>query len=74
MGELPSLKARQLLKALLKAGYTVARSRGSHRFLRHRTGRSMVFAFHDGETIGGRMLSRVLKDAGLTFEEFKEYL
>jgi predicted RNA binding protein YcfA (HicA-like mRNA interferase family) len=54
---------------LLRAGFRIARTRGSHRFLRHDDGRTMVFAFHDSETIGPRMLARVLKDAGVGVEE-----
>jgi predicted RNA binding protein YcfA (HicA-like mRNA interferase family) len=34
----------------------------------------MVFAFHDGETIGPRMLAKVLKDAGIPFETLNREL
>lgn len=74
MGELPSLRSKRLLGALLKSGFVVARSRGSHRFLKRTDGRAMVYAFHDGETIGPRMLARVLKDAGLTLDQIRSLL
>ena len=71
---LPSVKAKRLLRALRRFGFQVVRARGSHRFLKHADGRSMVFAFHDGETIGPRMLIRVLRDAGLSAKEVQNYL
>ena len=73
-GDLPSVKARNLLRALRRRGFQVVRTRGSHRFLKHADGRTMVFAFHDKETIGPRMLSRILKDAGLSIKELQDIL
>src|SRR5262245_37392014 len=46
----------------------------ANRFLKHHDGRTMVFAFHDGETIGPRMLAKVLKDAGIPFETLNREL
>ncbi|MBI2891753.1 MAG: type II toxin-antitoxin system HicA family toxin [Nitrospirae bacterium] len=71
MGALGEIKARRLLRVLERAGFQVKRSRGSHRFLKHSDGRALLFAFHDRETIGPRMLSKVLKDAGLEVEDFE---
>jgi len=34
----------------------------------------LEFAFHDGETIGPRMLARVLKDAELSFDDLRREL
>ena len=41
-----------MLAALLKAGFRETRRRGSHRFLVHQDGRTMLFAAHDAERIG----------------------
>ena len=43
--DLPAIKARRVLRALLGCGFKVVRTRGSHRFLRHENGRVLVFAF-----------------------------
>ena len=45
------------------------RSKGSHRILRNAESRMMLFTFHDRETVGPRMLARILKDAGITAEK-----
>ena len=55
-----SAKARKVLKALLKIGWTVKRETGgSHRVLEHADWPDYVFAFHDGTEIGPRMLARI---------------
>jgi predicted RNA binding protein YcfA (HicA-like mRNA interferase family) len=74
LGALPSVRSKSLLAALLKGGFMVVRTRGSHRFLRHADGRTLLFAFHDRETVGPRMLTRVLKDAGLRYEEIERLI
>jgi predicted RNA binding protein YcfA (HicA-like mRNA interferase family) len=68
------VKAGRLLRALEKLGFTTARTAGSHRFLKHSDGRTMLFSFHARETVGPRMLSRILKDAGVTIEDLREEL
>jgi predicted RNA binding protein YcfA (HicA-like mRNA interferase family) len=62
----PSAKAQRILAALLRIGWSVKRQTGSHKTL-HRAGYPVyIFAFHDGDEIGPRMLSRVAKRTGLT--------
>jgi predicted RNA binding protein YcfA (HicA-like mRNA interferase family) len=34
----------------------------------------MLFAFHDRETVGPRMLSRILKDAGISADDLRAAL
>ena len=59
-------KAKRVLAALLRIGWQVKRESGSHR-VHSRTGwPDFVFAFHDGEEIGPRMLVRVARQTGLT--------
>lgn len=61
-----SAKARKVLKALLKIGWTVKRETGgSHRVLERADWPDYVFAFHDGTEIGPRMLARISKHTGL---------
>ena len=63
-----------MLRALLKRGFIIARQKGSHRFLKHPDGRVLLFAFHDSETIGPRLLSKILKDASISLDEIMEKL
>ncbi|MEM1043309.1 MAG: type II toxin-antitoxin system HicA family toxin [Bacteroidota bacterium] len=66
MSRFGSVKARKLLRALLKIGWRIKREgRGSHRILEREGWPDIVFAFHDGDEVGPKMLSRVAKRTGL---------
>jgi predicted RNA binding protein YcfA (HicA-like mRNA interferase family) len=64
----PAVKAKRLLAALLRSGWSVKRQTGSHRTLTREGWPDFVFAFHDGEEIGPRMLARIAKHTGLAPE------
>jgi predicted RNA binding protein YcfA (HicA-like mRNA interferase family) len=66
MSQWSSTKAKQVLKALQNKGWTIKRQRGSHKILEKSGWGSVVFAFHDGEEIGPKMLARIAKLTGLT--------
>jgi predicted RNA binding protein YcfA (HicA-like mRNA interferase family) len=59
-------KARRVLAALLRIGWRVKRQTGSHRILERDGWADTVFALHDDEEIGPRMLTRIAKRTGLT--------
>jgi predicted RNA binding protein YcfA (HicA-like mRNA interferase family) len=61
----PSTKARRVLAALLRQGWRVKRQSGAHRILEREGWRDIVFAFHDDEEVGPRMLARIAKHTGL---------
>ena len=65
MSQWPSVKARQVLAALIRIGWQVKRQSGSHRTLARDAFPDYVFAFHEGEEIGPRMLARIAKHTGL---------
>ena len=58
-------KARRVLAALVRIGWHVKRTTGSHRVLEREGWPGFVFAFHDEEEIGPRMLARIAKATGL---------
>ena len=63
----PATKASRVLAALLRIGWSVKRQAGtSHRILEREAWPDFVFAFHEQEEIGPRMLSRIAKRTGLT--------
>ena len=62
----PSSKAKRVLAALLSIGWSVKRQSGSHRTLTRSGWLDFVFAFHDGDEIGPRMLARIAKHTGLS--------
>jgi predicted RNA binding protein YcfA (HicA-like mRNA interferase family) len=65
----PSTRARTVLAALLRIGWKVKRQTGSHRVLARTGYPDLVFAFHDGEEIGPRMLARIARHSGLRPED-----
>ena len=65
MSEWPSAKARRVLVALISVGWQLKRQTGSHKTLFRDGFPDFVFAFHDNEEIGARMLSRIAKHTGL---------
>jgi predicted RNA binding protein YcfA (HicA-like mRNA interferase family) len=65
----PSTRARRVLAALLTIGWRIKRQTGSHRVLEHPERPDFVFAFHDDEEIGPRMLARMAKRTGLRPED-----
>jgi predicted RNA binding protein YcfA (HicA-like mRNA interferase family) len=65
----PASKARRVLAALLRLGWTIKRQSGSHRTLARENWPDVVFAFHDDEEIGPRMLARLSKHTGLRPED-----
>jgi predicted RNA binding protein YcfA (HicA-like mRNA interferase family) len=58
-------KARRVLAALLNIGWSIKRQSGSHRVLERVGFPDYVFAFHDNDEIGPRMLARIAKKTGL---------
>ncbi|MBD8528298.1 type II toxin-antitoxin system HicA family toxin [Pseudomarimonas arenosa] len=62
----PAVRAKALLRALERIGWRVKRQSGSHRTMERDGWPDFVFAFHDSEEIGPRMLARVAKHTGLT--------
>ena len=66
MSSWPSTKAKRVLAALRKRGWEIKRSSGSHRTLQKTGYPDFVFAFHDREEIGPRMLARIAKHTDLS--------
>jgi predicted RNA binding protein YcfA (HicA-like mRNA interferase family) len=70
--KLPSVSARRVVRALERAGYAVARSSGSHCILA-RSGdpaRSVVVPVHGSRDLKLGTLRAIIRQAGLTVEEF----
>ncbi|WP_066377236.1 type II toxin-antitoxin system HicA family toxin [Anabaena sp. CA = ATCC 33047] len=74
MSQFPSVTGREVIAALFKVGFEVARVRGSHHILIHTDGRRTVIPVHSGETIGRGLMAQILRDCQITREEFRELL
>ena len=69
MSRWPSVKAKRLLAALVRIGWTVVWQSGSHRRLQRRGWPNFTFAFHDSEEIGPGLLGQMAKKTGLRPED-----
>jgi len=72
MSKLPALKPRQVAKVLKRAGFILARSKGSHRiYVKGNVG--ITIPFHNKDLRKGT-LRQIIKQSGLTLEEFLKLL
>lgn len=69
MSDRSSVKAKRLLAALLRVGWTVAWQSGSHRRLKRPGWPNYTFAFHDNEEVGSGLLRQIAKRTGLRPED-----
>jgi predicted RNA binding protein YcfA (HicA-like mRNA interferase family) len=70
MSRWKSARARRVLAAPESIGWRIKRQgRGSHRVLERGGWPNYVFAFHENEEIGPKMLSRIARHTGLAPED-----
>ena len=69
MSNWKSAKAKRVLAALERIGWRVKRQSGSHKTLEREGWSDYIFAFHDSEEIGSKMMSRIAKKTGLKPED-----
>ena len=69
------LTGNDLISALRHAGFEVIRVRGSHHRLKN-SDRGLVTTVpvHSGETIGPKLLSKILRDCDLTKDDLQDCL
>lgn len=71
MSRLPQVKARDLVKVVLKLGFYFRDQSGSHAVYVHPDGRKTTISIHPSETIGIGLLVKIIrKDLGISKEEF----
>lgn len=73
MSRLPTLKPRQVVRALKQAGFEEHHQRGSHLYLRHPDRRMTSVPMHPGDLPRGT-LHAILRQVGMTVEEFIQLL
>jgi predicted RNA binding protein YcfA (HicA-like mRNA interferase family) len=66
----PASKAKRVLAALLRIGWSVKRTAaGSHRILQRPGWPDYTWSFHDRDEIGSAMLARISRATGLKPED-----
>ncbi|MBM3157938.1 MAG: addiction module toxin, HicA family [Chloroflexi bacterium] len=72
--KLPRVSGKHTVEALLKAGFVIHRVRGSHYILKNAaSGRRVTVPYHHRE-LAPKTLSYILKQAGISPEEFSDLL
>ena len=71
MSRWPATTANRVLAALLRTGWSIKRQTGSHRILQRAGFSDCVFAFHDNDEIGPRMLARIANIPGLRRKTYR---
>jgi predicted RNA binding protein YcfA (HicA-like mRNA interferase family) len=64
------LKPREICRVLETLGFVLVRQRGSHMQYRHANGRRTTVPNHPGRDVSPVLLRQIMKDIGITPEEF----
>jgi predicted RNA binding protein YcfA (HicA-like mRNA interferase family) len=74
MSRLPSLKPREVVQALKRAGFFEHHQGGSHLMLFNAESlRSVIVPMHNREMPRGTLMA-IVKQSGFTVDEFREFL
>lgn len=70
MSQWSATKAKRVLAALLRIGWRIKRqTASSHKILERDGWEDYTFAFHNGDEVGPRMLTKIAKRTGLRPED-----
>lgn len=74
MARMPRVTAGEAIRVLTKRGFALARSSGSHMIYQNAQGQRVTVPAHAGKILHPKILRNILRDAGLTVEEFERLL
>lgn len=74
MPALPRVSGREAARAFGSVGYEIVRQRGSHLRLRHATNARLALTVPDHAELKTGLLRALVRDSGMTVEEFIEAL
>lgn len=75
MPRLPALEARDFIKAAKNLGYVYEKTKGSHFIFRRPTdGKHLSIPVHKGKDLGRGMSRSLIRDMGITVDEFLKLL
>ena len=74
MSELPRISGREVIKALSKVGYEQDRQKGGHVVLRQTAEPHRRVVVPDHKEVAKGTLRAIIKQVGLTVDEFKKLL
>ena len=74
MPKLPRVTARQIVGALEKAGFILARQSGSHMIYKNAVGKRVTVPFHASKILHPKILKSILRDADLSIEDLEKLI
>jgi predicted RNA binding protein YcfA (HicA-like mRNA interferase family) len=74
MPPVPVVSGEQVVRALERAGFKVARVTGSHHIMRHPDGRDTTVPVHQGCDVAKRTLRGILADTGMIVADLQDLL
>lgn len=69
---MPSASAREFRKAASRLGFSKSRQTGSHERWNHPDGRATTIPVHGDKEIGPPLFNKILRQLGVSLEEFQE--
>lgn len=72
--KLPRITADEAIRALKRAGFSLARQSGSHKIYKDDEGNRVTVPYHAGKTLHPKLLKSILRDADLTVDGFRKLL
>ena len=69
-----SVTAEEVIKVLEHAVFLLSRQSGSHKIYKNQEGKRVTVPYHSWKTLHPKLLKSILRDAGLTIEQFKDML
>jgi len=71
VSKLRPAKPQEIMKVLEKLGFSKIRQSGSHAVFYHPDGKWTTVPVHKGKEVAKGTLYKILKDAGITYEEYQ---
>jgi predicted RNA binding protein YcfA (HicA-like mRNA interferase family) len=68
---MPSATAREIQRAATALGFTRRRQTGSHERWTHHDGRAVTIPLHGGRDIGPPLFFKILRQVGVSQDEFE---
>jgi predicted RNA binding protein YcfA (HicA-like mRNA interferase family) len=72
--KVPRVTAAEVIRALERGGFFLARQSGSHRIYKNPEGKRVTVAYHAGKILHPKVLRSILQDADWSVEKFQELL
>ena len=74
MVKLPRVTAREIVAALERSGFSLARQSGSHMIYKNAAGKRVTVPFHVQKTLHPKLLKSILRDADIRPDDLPDLL